>query len=185
MRFNPSNMAYRMIRTLGKTTILISSLALMSVMFVVVMFFVNPSIDGGNGSGVLELQLSFEKNAGIELTKSWGKSGVNQFNQWIFTDYVYAFSYSLFFASLISYLALRKGKEDSLDSMFFVCLALLSGALDCLENTMELSFINNPYVFSNNLFLTHSIVATLKWVAVIIVIVYIFFLLTKKNEIHL
>src|SRR5210317_813697 len=160
-----------MLRTLGKSTVLISSFALASVMFVIVMFFVNPSIDGGNGSGVLELQLSFEKNVGIELIKSWGKSGVNHFNRWIFTDYIYAFSYSLFLASLISFLALKKGKEACLASISLVRLAFLSGALDFFENSMELSFMNNPYVFSNNLFFVHSIVATLKWATVTIVIV--------------
>ena len=174
-----------MLRTLGKSTVLISSFALTSVMFVIVMFFVNPLIDGGDGSGVLELQLSFEKNAGIELIKSWGKSGVNHFNRWIFTDYIYAFSYSLFLASLISYLALKKGKEVCLTSISFVRLAFISGALDFFENSMELSFMNNPYVFSNNLFFVHSIVATLKWASVTIVIVYIFVLLAKKNEVHL
>ena len=174
-----------MLRTLGKSKVLISSFALTSVMFVIVMFFVNPSIDGGNGSGVLELQLSFEKNVGIELIKSWGKSGVNHFNRWIFTDYIYAFSYSLFLASLISYLALKKGKEACLASISFVRLAFLSGTLDFFENSMELSFMNNPYVFSNNLFFVHSILATLKWATVTIVIVFIFVLLAKKNEVHL
>jgi hypothetical protein len=173
-----------MLQKLGKTTVLISSLVLMSIMFVVVMFFVNPSIDGGTGSGVLDLQLSFKKNAGIEIINSWGTSGVDHFNLWIFTDYIYAFSYSLFFASLISFLALKKGKGTFLTSIFFVSLAFFSGVLDFIENTMELSFINNPYVFSNTLFFLHSVVALFKWTAVTIVVAYIVVLFTKKNEAH-
>jgi hypothetical protein len=173
-----------MLQKLGKTTVLISSLVLMSIMFVVVMFFVNPLIDGGTGSGVLDLQLSFKKNAGIEIINSWGTSGVDHFNLWIFTDYIYAFSYSLFFASLISFLALKKGKGTFLTSNLFISLAFFSGALDFVENTMELSFINNPYVFSNTLFFLHSVVALFKWTAVIIVVAYIVVLFTKKNEAH-
>jgi hypothetical protein len=61
-----------MLQALSKTTVLASSLVLMSIMFVIVMFYVNPAIDGGDGSGVLELQLSFEKNAGIEIINEWG-----------------------------------------------------------------------------------------------------------------
>lgn len=169
---------------LGKPTVLISSLASMTVMFVIVMFFVNPSIDGANGSGLLELQLSFEKSTGLEIVKSWGKPGVNNYKKWIFTDYIYAFCYSLFFASLISYLALKKGEATRLANIFFVYLAFLSGGLDFVENSMELSFINNPYVFSNSLFFMHSIASALKWTAVTIVIVYIFALSIKKNEDH-
>lgn len=173
-----------MLQALGKPTVLISSFALMSVMFVIVMFFVNPAIDGKDGSGVLELQLTFEKDAGVELLKSWGEPGVTNFKNWIFTDYIYAVFYSLFFASLISYLTLKKGEEVNLASITFVSLGLLSGVLDCVENSMELSFINNPYSFSKTLFFVHSIVATLKWITVAIVIIYIFFLLSKKNKFH-
>lgn len=174
-----------MLQALSKTAVLASSLVLMSIMFVIVMFFVNPSIDGGNGSGVLELQLSFEKSRGIEIIYGWGESGVNHFKRWIFTDYIYAFSYSLFFASLISSLVLKRGKGAHLNNIIFVYIAFLSGALDFVENSMELFFINNPYVFSDNLFFMHSIVATLKWIAVTIAIVYIVVILTKKEESHL
>lgn len=175
---------FRMLQALSKTTVLASSLVLMSIMFVIVMFFVNPSIDGGSGSGVLELQLSFEKNAGIKIINGWGESGVNHFKRWIFTDYIYAFSYSLFLASLISSLVLKRGKGVHLNNIIFVYVAFLSGALDFVENSMELSFINNPYVFSDNLFFIHSIVATLKWLAVTVAIAYIVVLLTKKEESH-
>ena len=171
-----------MFQTLGKPPILISSFAFVSVMFVVVMFFVNPMIDGGNGSGVLELQLSFDKHVGIELINSWGEPGVSNFKNWIFTDSIYAFSYSLFFASLISYLTLKKGERFYVTSIVFVSLTLLSGALDCVENSMELSFIYKPYGFSKNLFFIHSIVATFKWVAIASVTAYIIFLMTKRNE---
>jgi hypothetical protein len=173
-----------MLQKLGKKKVLISSLVFMSIMFVVVMFFVNPLIDGGSGSGVLDLQLSFKKNVGIDIINGWGTSGVDHFNLWIFTDYIYAFSYSLFFASLISYLALKKGKGTFLTRNLFVPLAFFSGTLDFIENTMELYFINNPYAFSNTLFFLHSVVALFKWTAVTIVVAYIFVLLTKKNEAH-
>jgi len=170
-----------MLPALGKPTVLMSSFALMSVMFVVVMFFVNPAIDGNDGSGVLALQLLFEKDAGIDLLKSWGESGVNNFKKWIFTDFLYAFSYSLFFASLISYLALKKTLQVRSTSVYFVSLALCSGVLDCVENSMELSFMSNPYFFSANLFFVHSLVASLKWLAVASVVIYILVLLIKKN----
>ena len=182
--FNQSGKVADMLRMLGKSKVLITSLALMLIMFVIVMFFVNPSIDGADGSGVLKLQLSFEKNTGIEIIKNWGESGINNFHKWIFTDYIYSFSYSIFLASLISCLAMKTGKETRLDNLCFVFLAFFSGALDFLENTIELYFIKNPYDFSNNLFFIHSIFAAMKWTVVTIVIVYIFVQLVKKKSLR-
>ncbi len=157
---------------------------MMATMFVIVMFYVNPLIDGGDGSGVLKLQLSFEKNTGIEIINSWDKSGVVHFRTWIFTDYIYAFSYSLFFASLVAFLNEKNFKRASSLSLFFVYLSFASGVLDFLENTMELLFIKNPYGFSDSLFFLHSVVALLKWTVVASVMAYILVLLTRKNHRH-
>ncbi len=97
-----------MLQALSKKTVLISFLILMSIMFVIVMFHVNPSIDGGDGSGVLRLQLSFDKEAGIEIINGWSVSGIEYFKQWMIADYVYALTYSVFLASLVLFIALKK-----------------------------------------------------------------------------
>jgi hypothetical protein len=170
-----------MLNALNRKVVLIGSLALMSIMFVIVMLFVNPSIDGGNGTGVIKLQLSFDKESGIEIINSWGQSGIENFNQWIFTDYIYALAYSVFFASLLSLLILKKGKETFLPYKSAVYLAFIAGFFDWVENTIELMFVNNPSEVSNTLFFLHSIVASLKWAAFPIAVAYIVVLLTKKN----
>jgi hypothetical protein len=174
-----------MLHALNSKTALIGSLIFMSIMFVIVMFFVNPSIDGGNGTGVIKLQLSFDKEAGIEIINSWGKSGIEQFKQWIFTDYIYAFSYSVFFASLLSFLILKKGKETSRVYKGGVYLAFVAGLFDWVENTIELFFVNNPSDLSSTIFFFHSIVAIMKWAAIPIAAAYIAVLLTKNNKSHL
>lgn len=171
-----------MLQKLGKPTVLISSLVLTAVMFVIVMFFVNPSIDGKDGAGVLQLQLAFEKKAAIALVEGWGESGIENFRKWIFTDYIYAFSYAWFFASLISYLALKQRQDKRFATVTFIGLALLSGILDCIENSIELFFLRNPDAFSANLFFAHSLIASLKWAAVALVIFYILVLLTKMMK---
>lgn len=170
-----------MLHALNRKSLLIGSLALMSIMFVIVMFFVNPLIDGGNGIGVLKLQLSFQKEAGIEIVNSWGQSGAENFNKWIFTDYIFAFAYSVFFASLLSFLILKKGKETLFSYRSVVYLAFIAGFLDWVENTVEWLFINNPSEISNTLFFLHSIASSLKWTAMPIAVVCIVVLLTKKN----
>ncbi len=170
-----------MIQALSKKTVLISSFILMSIMFVIVMFYVNPLIDGDDGSGVLRLQLSFDKDAGIEIINSWGESGVAHFKRLFFADCLYAFTYALFLASLVSFLIIKKGKEASLIYKQVVYLSFFAGLLDCVENTMESYFIDDPLNFSSTLFFLHSIIAVVKWLAVSIVIAHIVILLAKKN----
>ena len=175
----------RMLQVLANKYVLISSFVLMVIMFVIVMYVVNPLIDGGDGFGVLQLQLSFDKDRGIEIINSWGKAGVDHFRQWIFTDYIYALSYSSFLASLTAFLGTKKGKGSYSVSRYVVFIAFSSGVLDSFENTMELLFIKNPFGFSDVLFFLHSVAALLKWTAVTIVVAYILSLLTRKKTIWL
>jgi hypothetical protein len=175
---------YRMLQVLGNKYVLISSFVLMAIMFVIVMFVVNPLIDGGDGFGVLQLQLSFDKGRGIETINSWGEAGVDHFNRWIFTDYIYALAYSLFLASLTAFVFKKQGKGSYSVSRYVVFIAFSSGALDSLENTMELLFIKNPFGFSDGLFFLHSVAALLKWTSVAVVIAYIVALLTRRKQRH-
>lgn len=171
-----------MLHALNRKTVLIGSLLSMSIMFAIVMFYANPLIDGGNGSGLLKLQLAYDKKAGMEIIDSWGVSGIARFNQLIFTDYIYAVSYAVFFASLLSILIMKKGKEEFLVYRFSVYLAFVAGLLDWIENTMELFFVNNSSGFPSILFFIHSIVATVKWAALPIAVAYIVVLLAKANK---
>ena len=143
------------------------------IMFAVVMFIVNPSIDGKNGMSVLALQLAFDKEVGIEIINTWGKSGIENFKQLIFTDYIYALGYSFFFASILSVLILKKSKQNSSKYKFIIFLPFIAGLFDWIENTLELLFIHNPIEFSNTLFFIHSIIASLKWIALPIVVIFI------------
>lgn len=171
-----------MLYLFAKKNVLLGSLIFMLIMFSIVMFFVNPQIDDINGIGVIELQLSFNKDVGIGIIESWGESGIANFKQWIFMDYIYAASYSVFFASLLSFLIFKKGKEKLLKYTWVVGLAFVAGALDWIENTLELFFINNPSAFPDSLFFFHSVIASLKWAAVPIAVVYVVALATKKSK---
>lgn len=171
-----------MLQLLGKKIVLVGSLIFMLIMFSIVMFSINPQIDGINGIGVIKLQLSFNKDVGIDIIESWGETGVSNFKRWIFVDYIYALSYSVFFASLLSLLILQKGKVKLFKYTWVVVLSFVAGAFDWIENTLELFFINNPLGFSDSLFFLHSIIATLKWAAVPIAVVYVVALVVKKSE---
>jgi hypothetical protein len=170
-----------MLDILGKRNIIIISTVITLIMFTVVMFVVNPSIDGKNGIEVILLQVAFNKEVGIKIINSWKQSGIENFNQLIFTDYIYALAYSIFFASILSMLIFKKSKHNMSKYKLIVYLPFIAGLFDWIENTLELFFINNPFQFSEILFFIHSIIASLKWTALPIIIIFILKLSLQDN----
>lgn len=171
-----------MLHLLGNRKLLITSMIMTSIMFCIVMFFANPLIDGKNGMGLLALQLAFEKTSGMAIVNSWGPLGIERFNRWIFTDYIYALSYTAFFVSLLSWLMLKNGITDKSRHALVLYAPLVAGSMDWIENTMEIFFLKSPEDFSNALFFVHSLVSTIKWSALPIVIVYIVALLIRQRS---
>ena len=144
-----------------KSVILLAILT--AFMAFVVMGIVNPMIDGKDGLSVIALQLSFDKAAAKEIVSTWD---IEAFREWIFTDYIYALSYVLFFASLLLWL----GKEKHVDVKRFVAIALFAGMSDWVENSIELWFLQDMDHFSSTLFFIHSVLSTLKWLALPVVL---------------
>ncbi len=164
-----------MINFLGRPSTLFSSFVFVCVMFVVVMFYANPMIDGGDGSGLLSLQLAFYREAGEAIVSRWGDKGVDNFKAWIFLDYIYAVAYSLFLASLLSFLALKNARRLKYENLI-IGLSFSAGVLDCVENTIEVFFVDNPSGFPEVVFFAHSVFALIKWMFVFIVLLNIIYL---------
>lgn len=142
-----------------------------SVMFCAVMFYINPLIDGKDGFGVIKLQLSFFKHSGTEIVDSWGLGGINRFKSYIFTDYLYAISYVLFFVSIIKMLIEKSALQHY---RILIYIAIAAGIFDWIENSMEVAFVSNMENFSDSLFFIHSIISLLKWLALPIICIGIF-----------
>ncbi len=170
-----------MIKFLSKRSTFIFSVILTTLMFIIVVFIVSPLIDGGNGLGVVKLQLSFDKFIGVGIVESWGKSGITFFNQWIFTDYIYAFAYALNFASILANILVKKGLHQT-KIKYLVLMPFVAGLLDMTENTLELFFINNQVGFSESLFYFHSVIATVKFAIIALSLMAIIVLLLKRKS---
>jgi hypothetical protein len=161
----------------AKRSVVLSAAAMTIGMFVIVMFVVNPMIDGGDGLSVIALQLAFDKDKGEAIVNHWN---VATFDRWIFTDYLYAASYTLFFSSLILWLMKTKNKSGS-PYLFFIFAAVAAGVFDWIENTLELWFLHNPDGMPETLFWAHSAIASLKWLALPVVLIGIVLLLRKRR----
>jgi len=151
-----------------------------SLMFGVVMFYIDPKIDSKDGFGVIALQLSFFTDRAIEVVNSWGIGGADRFKKYIFTDYIYAVSYVLFFVSVLKVLMRKKIASSKYN--FFVYFAILAGILDWVENSIEIAFVSNMQNFSGTIFFLHSVISVIKWSALPIVLIGIFTLIFKESK---
>lgn len=149
---------------------------LTSILFIIVMFVVNPMIDGKIGLDVIKLQLSFHTDIGKSIIENWNEIGKQNFLKYIYTDYIYAFSYAIFLSS-IYYTKLLKNKIHLKGTkVLILILPLIAGLFDMIENTIEIMFIKNSSEFPEYLFELHSILAFFKW----LVLPFIFYFLIRS-----
>ena len=146
---------------------------LTSILFTIVMFVVNPLIDGKTGLEVIKLQIAFQTETGRIIINNWQEIGKENFLKYIFTDYLYAISYSIFLASIYMNKLLKKNIQLSKKHLFIFILPFIAGIFDMIENTIEILFIKNPVNFSEIIFGLHSVFATLKWIALPIIAYYL------------
>ena len=138
---------------------------LTAIMYVIVMLIINPMIDGKTGFEVIQLQLSFTTENANVIIEGWGETGQQNFLRYIYTDYLYAAAYSFFLAVLYLNKLLKNVIEIKGRHFIFLILPFIAGMFDMLENTIEIFFIKNPDDFPELLFSIHSILASLKWLA--------------------
>ena len=165
---------------LANKTIVIFSMITTFIMAFIVMARVDPLIDGKDGLSVIALQLSFFIDNAKEIVSTWD---ISAFNDLIILDYIYALSYMIFFAALISWLEKEKAQPKSI----FPYIAIAAGVFDWIEDSLEVSFLNNMNDFSPTLFFIHSLIASLKWIAFPVIIWKIIQLLKleKSNELYM
>ena len=141
----------------NKEIVLVSSITTVIMAFIVMVLF-DPMVDGKNGFDVIALQFSFSKEVGVDIVSNWN---IEAFKKWIVLDYLYALSYMIFFASIIFWLEKERGEPYSK----YPYIAIFAGVFDWIENSIEVWFLNNIEDFSSTIFFIHSILATLKWLA--------------------
>ncbi len=173
-----------MLNILNSRNIVITSAISTILLFIIVMFIVNPNIDGHYGLEVISLQVAFDKQVGIHLISTWGDTGISMFNNYIFTDYLYAVSYALFIASMLA-IQIHKRKNTNLATYTWIFfLPFFAAICDWIENSLQLIFINNPYEFSQLLFFVHSFIASLKWVTILFALTYLSILYKQNSQIN-
>lgn len=142
----------------------IYSTLLAAVLGAVVVFLVDPYIEGG-GRSIVFLQLSLDRNAAEQVVATWGGGAAIRFSRTIWLDYLFACAYALSLASWLLRLIEKKGLSSSRRYSAAVWLALAAGMSDWMENSLELFFLTDPEGFPGPLFTFHSLFVWLKFTA--------------------
>jgi len=150
------------------------------IMFYLVMFKVNAEIDHHNGLNVLRLQLAFTLENADTIVREWEGFQTESFVKAMRYDYLYAFCYSFFFASLFAWLLHRRGLEDT-HYRFGIGIAFMAGLLDWFENSVEILYITHHPSMNEMLFFIHSVAASVKWLSLPVVLVLYLMILSKRS----
>ena len=165
---------------IGEKNIVLLFLMTTLTLFYFVMFQINPSLDGVDGMGVLQLQLAFDKSVGEKIINAWKNLTPLKFQFAMWVDSLYALSYGLFFASLASF-TLKSKNMFTTRYRYLVYLPFLATILDWIENIIEAIFVSSVGSISSTLFFLHSVVASIKWLCLPMLFILLILILKRKN----
>ncbi|MBN1205644.1 MAG: hypothetical protein JXB05_12060 [Myxococcaceae bacterium] len=135
---------------------------LLTITFLASIFIVNPTLNPERSVfswPQLQLQFAYTPENGMKVLESWGPGSMDRYFSVIWIDLVFAISYGPAFG-----LYIRKMGGSVAASL----LPLVEMATNLVETSLEIYWVANHSL--NNLlyapFLTHSIIATIKWALV-------------------
>lgn len=129
-----------------------------------VMFYAENQIKADTPYGALELQLSTQITEFETIFEAWGDTGKMRLLKFMWFDYAYALSYSVFLYLL--FMKLENGRNSWLTSLSF--LPFLIGILDIIENSLEIGFVSSTILLSNFTENLHQAIVFAKWSIVIL-----------------
>jgi hypothetical protein len=126
-----------------------------------------------NTPGIISIQFCATSETFMAVLKQWGETGVNGYRDHLWMDYLFPAAYAIFFASLISWLDIKKTISTGKIPIFFV-FPLVAGLLDWLENTVHLVILGNPAGVNEGMVFTAFFISLTKWFLLFITVLYIF-----------
>ena len=159
-----------------KEIILLAGLSA-AVMFLLIHYSSNKYLPE-NTPGIISIQFCATPETFLAVLGQWGKAGVNGYREHLWMDYLFPAAYAIFFASIISWLDMKKSISTGQIPIFF-SFPLVAGLLDWLENTIHLQLLGNPAVINEIMVFSSFVISLTKWLLLFITILYIFSRLQK------
>lgn len=135
--------------------------------FLASIFVLNPILSGAGPVSwpQLELQFAYWPEKGISVLEHWGAGSKDRYLGWIWIDILFALSYGPFFYMLL---------KNCGASRIFYLIPIVEMITNLIETSMEIYWVQNhtSTELMTGLFLTHSIIATIKWSLVPIYLVH-------------
>ena len=129
----------------------------------------------------LALQLTFSKDAFLYILEGWGELGIKTYKKILLIDYLFPITYSLFLASSLSYLTIKRDQKWKKLYLFFFTLPFASTLLDWCENTFHCIFLRAPTDASEQLIKISALCAHTKWILGIFSFLLVYYFWWKKK----
>lgn len=139
----------------------------LTITFLASIFILNPILSGVGPVSwpQLQLQFSYFPETGVDVLESWGAGSKERYLNWIWIDILFAFSYGPFFYMLL--------KNFGASRIYYI-IPLIEMTTNLIETSMEIYWVQHHTTLDlmTGIFLTHSIIATIKWLLVPIYLVH-------------
>jgi hypothetical protein len=142
----------------------------LAITFLASIFVVNPTLRPESSLGVfrypqLELQFAYTPERGMAVLESWGAGSTDRYLSVIWIDILFALSYGPFFFMLLR----RLGA-----GLVAMVVPLVEMVTNLIETSLEIYWVTHHTVLEPLFatFLTHSVIATLKWALVPVYLVH-------------
>lgn len=135
---------------------------LLAVTFLASIFILNPTLNPEHrvfSWPQLQMQFAYTAENGMKVLESWGPGSRERYLSVIWIDLIFALSYGPAFA-----LYIRRLGGSAISSL----LPLMEMMTNLVETSLEMYWVANHTAADpmNALFLTHSVIATIKWASV-------------------
>jgi len=134
-----------------------------------------------SSQNALALQLNFSKDAFLYILEGWGELGIKTYKKILLIDYLFSITYSLFLASSLSYLTIKRDLKWKKLYLFFFALPFVSAILDWCENTFHFVFLRAPTAASEQLIKISALCAHTKWILGIFSFLLVYFFWWKRK----
>lgn len=156
-----------------KTRLLIILFIVGFLLFLIINFAVFQPLGAAvTGYTILDYEFAWTPEQVIIIFVSWGADGMTLQAAGVYWDFLYIIGYGLFAFSGVLLVARQLSGKWQIVGLYVVFIAILAGLFDVIENIFLLIMLNNPSSIISAIPAMAGIMATMKFSALLIALLY-------------
>lgn len=137
-----------------------------------------------SGYGIVDHQLSFNKEQAVVITQLWNQVGRSQFDELMLFDSVLPVIYAVFLAGLLLNWYQNIQTRSSRWWSIFLFMPFLMMFFDYTENAYQMAQMDDLGVLPDWYFTMTSVISCLKWLCLVVVIFTLILLRARMRTAH-